>query len=127
MIPAREGKHMSTKQRGLTLGGLLAVLAVVVVVGIFGLKLIPSYIEYAKSKAAIVAIAGDRSKSSSVNEIRKAFDARASIDDISAVKASDLEVTKEGNDVVISFAYRKEIPIAGNVGLYVDFVGRSKQ
>jgi hypothetical protein len=43
------------------------------------------------------------------------------------VKASDLEVTKEGNDVVISFAYRKEVPIAGNVGLYVDFVGRSKQ
>ena len=117
---------MNTKQRGLTLGGLLAVLAVVVVVGIFSLKLIPSYIEYAKSKAAIVAIAGDRSKSSSVNEIRKAFDARATIDDISAVRASDLEVTKEGNDVVISFAYRKEIPIAGNVGLYVDFVGRSK-
>jgi hypothetical protein len=127
MIPARGGRHMDNKQTGLTLSGLLATLAVVVVLGVFGLKLIPSYIEYAKSKAAIVAIAGDRSKSSSVNEIRKAFDARANIDDISAVKASDLEVTKEGNDVVISFSYRKEIPIAGNVGLYVDFAARSKQ
>ena len=118
---------MGNKQTGLTLSGLLATLAAVVIVGVFALKLVPSYIEYAKSKAAIVAIAGDRSKSSSVSEIRKAFDARANIDDISAVKASDLEVTKEGNDVVISFAYRKEIPIAGNVCLYVDFVGRSKQ
>ena len=127
MMPARGERHMRNKQRGLTLSGLLITLVVVVVLGVFALKLIPSYIEYAKAKAAIVAIAGDRSKSSSVNEIRKAFDARANIDDISAVKASDLEVTKEGNDVVISFAYRKEIPIAGNVGLYVDFVGRSKQ
>ena len=126
MMPARGERHMRNKQRGLTLSGLLITLVVVVVLGVFALKLIPSYIEYAKAKAAIVAIAGDRSKSSSVNEIRKAFDARANIDDISAVKASDLEVTKEGNEVVISFAYRKEIPIAGNAGLYVDFVGRSK-
>jgi hypothetical protein len=127
MIPARGGKHMDNRQRGLSLSGLLVVLAVLVVVGIFSLKLIPGYIEYAKSKTAIEAIAADRSKSSSVTEIRKAFDARANIDDITAVKGSDLEVTKEGNDVVISFAYRKEVPIAGNVGLYVDFAGRSKQ
>lgn len=118
---------MDNRQRGVTLSGLLVVVTVLVVLGIFGLKLIPTYIEYAKSKTAIEAIAADRSKNSSVNEIRKSFDARANIDDITAVKGSDLEVTKEGGDVVISFAYRKEIPLAGNVGLYVDFVGRSKQ
>jgi len=117
---------MKNLQRGVSLIGLVMVLFVVVVIGAFGLKLIPSYIEYGKAKAAIEAIAADRSKSGSVSEIRKAFDARANIDDISAVKASDLEVTKEGGDVVIGFAYRKEIPLGGNVGLYVDFVGRSK-
>ena len=127
MIPARGERHMGNKQTGLSLSGLLVTLAVAVVLGVFALKLIPSYIEYAKSKNAIQAIAADRSKSSSVNEVRKAFEARAMIDDISAVKGSDLEITKEGNDVVISFAYRKEIPIAGNLGVYVDFVGRSKQ
>jgi Tfp pilus assembly protein FimT len=118
---------MGNKQTGLTLSGLLVTLTVAVVLGVFALKLIPSYIEFAKSKNAIQAIAADRSKSSSVNEVRKAFDARAMIDDISAVRGNDLEITKEGNDVVISFAYRKEIPIAGNLGVYVDFVGRSKQ
>lgn len=127
MMPARGERDMGNKQTGLTLSGLLITMVVVVVLGVFALKLIPSYIEYAKAKAAIVAIAGDRTRSASVGDIRKAFDARANIDDISAVKPSDLEVTKEGNEVVISFAYRKEIPLAGNVGLYVDFVGRSKQ
>jgi len=113
-------------QSGVSLGGLLMVLFVVVIVGIFGLKLIPAYIEYAKCKAAIDAIAQDRSKTGTVAEIRKAFDARATIDDISAVKPADLEITKDGNDVVISFAYRKEIPLAGNAGLYIDFAASSK-
>jgi hypothetical protein len=114
------------RQSGVSLGGLLIVLVILGLVAALGLKLIPSYIEYAKAKAAIEAIGSDRTKSSSVAEIRKAFDARANIDDITAVKAQDLEITKEGGDVVISFSYRKEIPLSGNVGLYVDFAGRSR-
>jgi|1185.fasta_scaffold1261911_2 hypothetical protein len=113
-------------QSGISLGGLLVIMFIVVIVGIFGLKLIPAYIEYAKCKSAIEAIARDRSKTGSVAEVRKAFDARSTIDDITAVKPADLEITKEGNDVVISFAYRKEIPLAGNAGLYIDFAATSK-
>jgi Tfp pilus assembly protein PilE len=115
-----------SKQRGVSLMGLILVLFVVVVVGIFSLKLIPAYMEYFKAKAAIEAIAADRSKTSSPTEVRKAFDARATIDDIETVKASDLEITKEGNDVVISFSYRKEVPLFANVGLFVDFAASSK-
>ena len=117
---------MVGKQRGVSLGGLLVVLFVIVVVGIFSLKLIPAYIEYYKAKAAIEAIAADRSRTASVTEIRKAFDARATIDDITDVKAEDLEITKDGASVVIGFNYRKEVPLFANVGLFVDFVGSSK-
>jgi hypothetical protein len=117
---------MSQRQRGLSLLGLIMILFVLVVVGIFSLKLIPAYIEFYKAQAAVEAIAADRSKTSSVNEVRKAFDARATIDDITTVKAADLEITKDGADVVIGFSYRKEVPLFGNVGLFVDFVGSSK-
>ena len=117
---------MHARQQGVSLGGLLIVLFLVVIIGIFSLKLIPAYMEYYKIKSAVEAIARDKSKSSSVGEVRKAFDARANIDDISTVKASDLDVSKEGGEVVISFAYRKEVAIGGNVGLYVDFAGNSK-
>jgi hypothetical protein len=116
---------MFKRQQGASLGGLILVLFVVVVVGIFSLKLIPVYIDYFKAQAAIEAIAADRARNSSVSEVRKAFDARATIDDITSVKAADLEVSKEGGGVVISFSYRKEIPLFGNVGLYVDFLGNS--
>ena len=117
---------MSLRQRGISLVGLIVVLFVIVVLGIFSLKLIPAYMEFYKAQAAIEAIASDRSKTSSVNEVRKAFDARATIDDISSVKAADLEITKDGADVVIGFSYRKEVPLFGNVGLFVDFIGNSK-
>jgi len=116
-----------SRQHGVSLGGLIVTLIVVVIVAGLGLKVLPGYMEYYKAKSAIDAIAGDRSKTSSVTEVRKAFDARATIDDISAVKASDLEITKEGNSVVISFAYRREVPLFANVGLYVDFAASSNR
>jgi hypothetical protein len=115
------------KQQGVSLGGLIVVLAVIVVIVGLGLKILPGYMEYYKIKNAIDAIASDRTKNTSVTEVRKAFEARSTIDDISAVKATDLDITKEGNAVVISFAYRREIPLAFNVGLYVDFAGSSNR
>lgn len=117
---------MMKPQRGVSLVGLIVVLFVLVLLGIFSLKLIPAYMEFFKAKAAIEAIAADRARSSSVNEVRKAFDARATIDDIQSVKASDLEVTKDAQGVVISFSYRKEVPLFANVGLFVDFNGTSR-
>lgn len=119
--------RLRDRQRGVTLSGLLVVVFVVVIVGIMSLKLIPGYIEYFKAKAAIEAIAGDRTRNSSVIEVRRAFDARATIDDITIPKASDLEITKEGGNVVISFGYRKEFPLFANVGLYVDFAASSSR
>ncbi len=106
--------------------GLVLGLGLVVIVAIFALKLIPLYMEYYKAKAAIEAIAADRTRTASVSEVRKAFDARATIDDIATVTGADLEVTKEGGEVVIGFSYRKEVPLFGNVGLFVDFIGTSK-
>jgi hypothetical protein len=117
--------RLRERQRGVSLGGLLVVVFIVVIVGITSLKVIPGYIEYGKAKAAIEAIAGDRSKTGSVAEVRKAYDARATIDDISTPKAGDLEITKEGGNVVISFSYRKEFPLFSNVGMYVDFAASS--
>ena len=116
---------MKKTQSGLSLVALILGLAVLIIGGIFGMKLIPVYIEFYKAKAAIVAISHEGQ--TSPIEIRKAFDRRASIDDIDSVKSADLEITKEGNEPVIGFAYRKEVPLGGNVGIYVDFVARSKE
>ena len=39
---------------------------------------------------------------------------------------SDLEITREGNQMVIAFAYRKEVTLFGPVGLYINYAANSK-
>ena len=57
--------------------------------------------------------------------MRKAFENRSIIDNIETVKPADLDITKEGNQLVISFAYRKEVPLFRGVGLYIDYTARA--
>ena len=39
--------------------------------------------------------------------------------------ADDLEITKDGIELVISFSYQKKIPLFSNVSLVFDFEGSS--
>lgn len=116
---------MRRYQTGVSLGGLMVGLVVLIVLALGGMKLAPAYMEFGSAKKAVVGVAQEKG-GASVAEIRKAFDARAQIDDVNAVKAADLEITKDGGEVVISFAYRKEIPLFKNIGLFIDFQGSSK-
>ena len=119
--------NMRKKQLGISLGGLIAGAAVLIVFAAVGMKLLPSYIEFFAIKKAVNALATETRGGATVVEIRKGFDQRATIDDINSVKGSDLEVTKEGGGIVISVAYRKEIPLFSNVGVYIDFRAASKE
>ncbi|HSA90369.1 MAG TPA: DUF4845 domain-containing protein [Burkholderiales bacterium] len=117
------GKPMGTQQQGLSLLGLIAVLFVAVVVALFAMKVVPSFLEYRSAKLAIEAIAPTAQNPA---EARRAFENRAAIDDINTISPKDLEITREGNQLVIGFAYRKEVPLFGPVGLYIDYAADSK-
>ena len=116
---------MKNSQNGVSLIGLIIGLAVVVVLALFGMKLLPSFMEFRTAKATIQTIA--RQPNASVADIKKAFEARATIDGIDSIKPNDLEITKEGNEIVVGFAYRKEVPLFGNVGLYIDYAATSRE
>ncbi|HUN70070.1 MAG TPA: DUF4845 domain-containing protein [Burkholderiales bacterium] len=118
---------MRKKQLGVSLGGLLVGAVILIAVAMVGMKLAPSYIEFFAIKKAVNAIAMEQRGGASVQEVRKSFDARATIDAIETVKGSDLEVTKDGGGLVISVGYRKEIPLVANVGVYINFQATSKE
>ncbi len=113
------------KQNGVSLIGLLIVGALVIGVAIVGMKIVPSVIEYFTLQKNIKKIASSSPPGTSVAEIRKAYSAAATIDETSSIGAEDLDVSKDGNEVVISFAYSKKIPLAGNVSLIIDYAGSS--
>jgi hypothetical protein len=117
---------MRKPQGGVTLMGLIMVLFVLIFAALFVMKLLPAYIEYGTAKKAIEAIARDRTGATTPQEVRRLFDARAQIDNIDVLKGSDLEVSKDGAGMVIAFAYRKEVPLFANLGMYIDFAANSR-
>ena len=115
---------MQKNQSGVSLMGLIVGLILLAALAVLGMKLLPSYLEFRSAKTAIEGIARDR-QGASVADIRRAFDARAQIDDINAIKSTDIEITKDGNSVVLAFSYRKEVPLFSNVGVYIDYAARA--
>ncbi|MGH8680316.1 MAG: DUF4845 domain-containing protein [Burkholderiales bacterium] len=110
------------RQRGMGFAGVLLLLIAIVFVAIIGMKLVPAYIEYFTIKNAVTAITqSGELRNATVADVRKAFDSRANIDDITAVRPGDLEVTKDGNQIVIAFAYEKRIPLFSNISVVIDF------
>jgi hypothetical protein len=115
------------KQRGMGFFGVLFLLIGIVFLAILGMKVVPAYIEYFTIKKAVAAISqSGELRGGSVAQVRQAFDRRATIDDITVITPADLEVTKDGNEVVIGFAYQKKVPLFHNISVLIDFAGSSK-
>ncbi len=114
---------MRKQQSGMSLIGLILVSALVIGIAVVGMKVVPSVIEYYTIIRHIKTIAN--SGAATVAEVRNAYDRQASVDATPSITGADLEVTKEGNQLVISFEYTKKIPIAGNVSILIDYAGNS--
>lgn len=109
-------------QAGVSLMGLIIVLIILAVVALFGMKVVPTYMEFRSMRNAIQAIARERS-GAPAGDIRRAFEARSNIDGFESVKPADLVVEKNS----ISFAYRKEVPLFTGVGIYIDYAASTSQ
>jgi beta-lactam-binding protein with PASTA domain len=110
------------RQSGISFIGLLFVVGVLACLGVVGAQVFPTVVEYqAALKAAQKAAAGN-----TVAEVRQIFEKAADIDDIKSVTAKDLEVSKDGDRVVVKFAYNKEIHLFGPAFLLLKYVGQSK-
>ena len=108
------------KQQGITLFGLIVVLAVLGCIGVLVAKVTPTTIEYFSIKKAIATA---RTAGTTVQEIQNAFNKQAEVGYIDAITGKDLEITKNGDDIQISFAYQKKIPLVGPVSLLIDYAG----
>ena len=114
---------MRRRQHGVSLMALIVIFFILVILAVFGMKVVPSYMEYRAAKAAVDVLGRT---GGSPADIRRAWESRSAIDNITTVSAKDLEITREGNQTVIGFAYRKEVPLFGNVGLYIDYAASSR-
>ena len=119
------GFRGSHQQRGVTLFGLMLWAIVIGFGALVGMKVLPTLNEYFTIKKAVNKIANEGAPT--VSEIRAAFDRTATIEySIQSIKAKDLNITKENEKIVISFAYDKEIELIAPVFILIKYEGRSK-
>jgi len=117
--------HGARNQRGVTLFGLMFWAIVVGFVALVVMKVLPTLNESFTIQKAVNKLA--REGGATVPEIRAAFQRTQEIEySISSITAKDLNITKENEKVVISFAYDKEIELMKPVYLLIKYEGRSK-
>lgn len=113
------------KQKGVSLSGLLVWGVIIAMVALLVIKVAPSAIEYWKIRKGVAAVANQAKPDSTVPDLRRIYEKQTAIDQISDVGPEDLEISKEGNMIVVSFAYEKRIPLFGPVSLLIDYKGSS--
>jgi Tfp pilus assembly major pilin PilA len=110
------------KQRGISFIGLLFVVGVIACLGVLAAQVFPTLVEY----QAILKAVQKSSAGGTVPEVRQIFDRASAIDDFTSITAKDLDVTKNGDKVVVKFAYNKEIHMFGPAFLLLKYSGQSK-
>lgn len=114
---------MKRGQLGVTVIGMVLVGAVVALLVLLAAKVVPAVTEYMSIRKAV-----DRAAQSgtTVTEIRNAFERAKAADYFEAISGKDLEISKDGDRIVVEFAYDKEIHLFGPAYLLLKFRGRNQ-
>ncbi len=110
-----------SRQRGLSLISLMIVGGLLAFVLLIAFRTVPAINEYLAVERIARLVAEEGDGGASVTEMRRSFDRRGQIDDVSSVKGIDLAISKLAGKVVVEATYSRKVPVAGNVSLLFDF------
>jgi hypothetical protein len=112
---------MRRRQCGLTVLGFLFVATVLIVVALVGFRVTPAYIEYYSVQKALQDALGELRDPMAIGELRKGFQRRVDSGYIESVRSSDIDVTKDRNQVTASIVWSRKLHLVGNASLLLDF------
>jgi len=115
-------KAMPVRQRGISFGGFIFGAFLLVFLGITGLKLVPAYMQAAQIKNIFQTMVREPDlQKASPHDIQMSFVKYATIDNITAIKADDIEISSEDGRMVLSASYEVKVPLGGNVSFLLTF------
>ena len=110
------------KQLGVTLTGLVMVCVVLIFVLLLGFKVFQPITEFLSIQKIFKTLAlKPEVRTGTKRDFIQAWAGYAQIENVNAIGGDEIEVTKEGNGVVISASYQKKVPLFKNVSLLIDF------
>lgn len=114
------------KQLGVTITGLLMTIVVLVFVSLLGFKVFGPYKQYFTVQKVFKQLAvNPEVRAGGRREFIQAWSRFAVTDDLGAISGDDVELTKEGNELIISASYSVKVPLFKNVSLLFDFTPTS--
>jgi hypothetical protein len=112
-----------SRQVGISFIGLVFVVGVLACLVILGAQAFPTVLEY----QAVLKSVQKASAGGTVLEVKTIFEKAAAVDDITSITSRDLDISKDGDQVVVKFAYNKEIHMFGPAYLLLKYAGQSKK
>ncbi len=114
------------KQRGISLLGLIVALVLLGMGAMLGFKLFNPYMQYFTIQKTFKALVQNPELGSgNRRDVLNAYQRYSMIDSITAIGEDDIEVTKDGNTLVLSARYSVKVPLVANLSLLVDFAPSS--
>src|SRR5205823_3013144 len=108
------------RQSGLTIVGFVFVAAVVLSIAMIGFRVLPSYIEYFSVEKTLRQTLTNARDNPTLDQLRKDFDLKASPDYTDSVRGRDLELTREGNALVLTASWTSTLHLVGNVSILLE-------
>jgi len=109
-------------QRGLTMSGFMTWAVIFIVASLIAFKIGPAYFEEVTIKKMLKAMATDPTLASGNRlAIERAFQLRTAVDDIKSIGPKDIEIAKDGANIVLSAKYTVRVPLVLNISACMDF------
>lgn len=111
------GAHMSSSRlsRGFSMGGFLMLLALSLVLGLLGMKIVPMYMEYNSVKGAMNAISAEKFDSNKA--VREALMKRMSVNYVESVKREDISITTSDGAYLVVVDYYVDKSLFANLSI----------
>ncbi|MBM4218688.1 MAG: DUF4845 domain-containing protein [Gammaproteobacteria bacterium] len=114
---------MQHRQRGMTMLGILVLVAVVGVWVYAGIRMTPRYLEYMRIASTLEKVRDEFDANPGTTEfmLRKAAERHFDIEMVEVITSNDLEIRKEVGTFTVRAAYEDVVPLAGNVSFLLVF------
>ncbi len=114
---------MQSRQRGMTMIGILFLVVVVGAWVYAGIRMTPKYLEYMRIASTLEKVRDEFDSNPGTTEfmLRKAVERHFDIEMVEVITPNDLEITKEGGMFTMRAAYEATVPLIANISFLIDF------
>lgn len=104
-----------TLARGFSLGSFMLILALVIMLGLLGIKIVPMYMEFNSVKSSMNALAAE--KFDSAKAVREALQKRMSANYVESVTRDDITIETEDGAYRVAVDYYVDKPLFYNLSV----------